>query len=160
RVPTALQDRIRIGMRVRVPLGRQTRTGVVAGFATDAPIAGRLRAVLDLLDAVPFLPPDVLELCRWTARYYLTTLAEAIGPIVPRRVPDPSQELAVRLVRRLDADEVAHLERRARARAAAYRLLADASDGTVLVRDARTSGIAAGALRSLVAAGIAEKVRR
>ncbi len=160
RVPTALQDRIQVGMRVRVPLGRQTRTGVVAGFAAAPPATGEVRAVLDLLDTTPFLPADLLELCRWTARYYLVSLADVIDTIVPRRLPEAPHEVAIRLCRRLDPEEAIALARRARARAAAYRLLADAPDGAILLRDAQAAGIAPGAVRALVAAGIAERVRR
>src|SRR5689334_4271638 len=160
RVPTALQDRIQVGMRVRVPLGRQTRTGVVAGFAERAPATGDLRAILDIVDTAPFLPSDLLELCRWTARYYLTSLSDVIGTIVPARVPDAAEASAVRLARRLDDHEVASLERRARARAAAYRTLAAAPDGAMLLRDARAAGVGADAVRALVTAGIAERVRR
>src|SRR5512143_659806 len=160
RVPVTLQDRIQVGMRVRVPLGRQTRTGVVAGFAETTPLSGEVKAVLDLLDTTPFVPADLLELCRWTARYYLASLADVIGTIVPGRVPDEGHEIAFRLTRRLEAAEVETLARRARARAAAYRILADAPDGAMLVRDAQAAGVGADALRSLVAAGLAERVRR
>ncbi len=160
RVPSALQDRIQVGMRVRIPLGRQTRTGVVAGFTAEPPATGDLRAILDLLDSTPFLPADLLELCRWTARYYLASLADVIGTIVPVRVPDAAQEISLHLLRRLDPDEAGALERRARARSAAYRLLVEAPDGTVLLRDAQAAGISADALRFLVTAGIAERIRR
>jgi hypothetical protein len=34
------------------------------------------------------LPPDLLELCRWTSRYYLASLADVIATIVPRRIPE------------------------------------------------------------------------
>src|SRR5262245_60456758 len=76
-VPGGLRDRVQPGVRVRIPLGRQTRMGVVAGFA-ESPPAGDLRAVIDCVDDEPLLPADLLELCRWTARYYLTSLAEVI----------------------------------------------------------------------------------
>src|SRR5207249_6162112 len=82
RVPEPLRERVRPGVRVRVPLGRQTRTGVVAAFA-DALPPGELRSIVDVLDADPFLPADLLELCRWTARYYFVSLAEVIATIVP-----------------------------------------------------------------------------
>src|SRR5581483_6622066 len=124
------------GMRVRVPLGRQVRTGVVAGFA-EAPPPGELRSILDVLDTDPFLPPDLLELCRWTARYYLTTLAEVIGAIVPAAVPVPARERVVALARRLDPDAEAALARRAPARAAAYRALAARPDGVLTIAGAR-----------------------
>ncbi|MGH7893846.1 MAG: replication restart helicase PriA [Candidatus Binatia bacterium] len=156
-VPAALQERIQVGMRVRVPLGRQTRTGVVAGFTADAPARGDVRAVLDLLDTTPFVPADLLELCRWTARYYLTSLAEVIGTIVPVRVPDATREPGVRLLQRLGPEEEERLVRRAPARAAAYHILAHAADGTLLVRDAGAAGIRPEALRGLVAAGLAER---
>src|SRR5439155_422985 len=68
RVPEPLRERVRPGVRVRVPLGRQTRTGVVAAFA-DALPPGELRSIVDVLDVDPFLPADLLELRRWTARY-------------------------------------------------------------------------------------------
>src|SRR6266516_3729532 len=82
---------VRPGVRVRVPLGRQTRTGVVAAFA-DALPPGELRSIVDVLDADPFLPADLLELCRWTARYYFVSLAEVIATIVPASVPRPDRK--------------------------------------------------------------------
>src|SRR5438093_4351077 len=98
RVPEPLRERVRPGVRVRVPLGRQTRTGVVAAFA-DALPPGELRSIVDVLDADPFLPADLLELCRWTARYYFVSLAEVIATIVPVSVPRPAEVRAPRLPR-------------------------------------------------------------
>ena len=85
RVPQGLGGPVEPGMRVRVPLGRQVRTGVVAGFA-ERPPPGEVRSVLEVLDATPFLPADLLELCRWTARYYLVSLAEVIAAIATTRL--------------------------------------------------------------------------
>ncbi|HXJ36467.1 MAG TPA: primosomal protein N' [Candidatus Eisenbacteria bacterium] len=159
-VPTAMREHIQVGMRVRVPLGRQTRTGLVAGFTADAPARGDVRTVLDLLDTAPFVPADLLELCRWTARYYLASLAEVIGTIVPGRVPEATQELGVRLLRRLDPEEEERLLRRAPARAAAYRALAGTAAGALLARDAQAAGIRSDAIRGLVIAGLAERFQQ
>jgi primosomal protein N' (replication factor Y) (superfamily II helicase) len=158
-VPADLRERVQVGVRVRVPLGRQTRTGVVAGFATTPP-SGDLRPLIEVLDAGPFVPPDLLELCRWTARYYLASLAEVIATIVPARVPDQPAEAAFRVTGRLDDDGAAALGRRAPARARAYRALAAAPGGVVLARDAKAAGLGAGALRALVASGIVERIRQ
>ncbi len=157
-VPDPLQGRLQPGMRVRVPLGRQTRTGVVAGFPDAAP-AGDLRPILDVIDDAPFLPPELLELCRWTARYYLATLADVIATIVPTNVPGPSKERSLQLARRLTDDELVVLARRAPVRARAYRLLADAPDGLLTARDARAAGLGDAVLRGLIEAGLADVVR-
>jgi len=159
RVPDAMRTRLEPGMRVRMPLGRQTRTGVVAGFATSLP-PGELRAIVDVLDREPFLPPELLELCRWTARYYLASLAEVIATIVPAAVPGPARERAVRLLRRLAPEDEAALARRAPARAYAYRALASAPGGELDPRAARAAGIGSATLRGLIAAGLAERVLR
>jgi primosomal protein N' (replication factor Y) len=155
RVPDSLRHRVRPGVRVRMPLGRQTRTGVVASFTDVAP-AGTLRSILDVLDADPFVPQDLLELCRWTARYYLVPVADVIATIVPAAVPAPVRERAIRLRRRLADDEVAVLARRAPARAHAYRMLLDTPGTAMTSAAARAAGVSAAALRGLVTAGIAE----
>jgi len=155
RVPEPLRARIRPGMRVRMPLGRQTRTGVVAGFADVAP-PGELRPILDVLDADPFVPPDLLELCRWTAGYYLASLAEVLAAVVPVALPAPGRERVVRLLRRLTPEEEAALARRAPARARAYRVLCAAPGGELGGRAARAAGLGPPAVRALVAAGLAE----
>src|SRR3989442_11633176 len=142
RVPEPLRDRVQPGMRVRVPLGRQTRTGVVAGFAEKEP-PGELRSIVDVLDADPFLPADLLELCRWTARYYLASLAEVIATIVPASVPRPAEVRALRLARRLSTDEEVALARRAPARARAYHALSAAPATDLTTAAARTAAVGA-----------------
>ena len=146
RVPETLRARIRPGMRVRVPLGRQTRTGVVAAFAQTEP-AGGVKAVIDLL-----------ELSRWTARYYLVSLAEVIATIVPARVPEQARERALVLAQRLPPDAEAAMARRAPTRAAAYRLLVEANGHGVPARALRAAGAGDAALRALVEAGVAALV--
>ena len=101
-VPPALSAGVRPGVRVRIPLGRQVRTGVVTAFAEAAPVR-EMRSILEVLDADPFLTPELLELARWAARYYLTPLADVLAAVVPTHLPTAPQERIARLVRRLDA---------------------------------------------------------
>jgi primosomal protein N' (replication factor Y) len=156
-VPDALEGSVEPGMRVRVPLGRQVRTGVVAGFSERVP-PGRLRSLLEVLDSDPFLPADLLELCRWTAKYYLASLSEVIGAIVPTKVPAPAEERLVRLVRTLDPEEETALIRRAPARARAYRALCEG--GGELSWSAARPALGPALLRALVTAGLAKVVTR
>ncbi|HLY38595.1 MAG TPA: primosomal protein N' [Candidatus Binatia bacterium] len=152
-VPALLRSRVQPGVRVRIPLGRQVRTGVVAGFATSSPPGGA-RSILEVLDVDPFLPADLLELARWTARYYLASLAEVIAAIVPAGVPSPARERVFRLVDR-DAPMP-----RGSARARAHAALVAAGEAGLAAGEARAAGVTAAALRALVAAGVAEAVAR
>ena len=159
RVPESLRAQIQPGVRVRVPLGRQTRTGVVAGFAAGPP-PGELRSILDVLDPDPFVPADLLELCRWTARYYLASLATVIATIVPASVPSPGGERTVRLVRHLTGEDETAMAGRAPARARAYRALAGAPGGELTAAALRDAGVGTPALRALADAGLTETVLR
>ncbi len=92
------------GVRVIVPLGKRTLTGIVTGVTAALPAsehaerrrggafapppgdvgAFEIRDILDVLDAEAFLPPDVVELTDWVADYYLagpgTALAAGLPP--------------------------------------------------------------------------------
>ena len=101
-----------IGARVRVPLGSRTVTGIVVeGFrlkaeatlpaeagsyeegrdeaeATPSFVASGfngkdLKDIVEILDDEPFLPPTVVELCRWVADYYMAGIGDAMAAALP-----------------------------------------------------------------------------
>ena len=69
------------GARVLVPLGTRTVTGCVVsrGATGDR----NLKDLIDVLDAEPFLPRDVLELALWVADYYVCGPGEAVAAAMP-----------------------------------------------------------------------------
>lgn len=79
------------GTRVRVPFGRHERIGWVTGPGSADGVS-RLRAVLDVLDDRPTVAPDVLELCRWMARYYAAPPGLAIAATQPAVLSDVSRD--------------------------------------------------------------------
>jgi primosomal protein N' (replication factor Y) (superfamily II helicase) len=88
-VPENLPDPA-VGARVLVPLGNRLVTGVRLGsdqgqttFDVVSPDA--VRAVADVLDPQPFLPPDVVALARWVADYYACGIGDAIATAMPPR---------------------------------------------------------------------------
>ncbi len=94
-VPEELRQQAVAGVRVRVPLGRASRTGLIVGEAAAPPPTVAVRAILECLDAEPFLDRQVLELCRWAAGYYLAPIAEVIGTVVPTHIPRRRRARAV-----------------------------------------------------------------
>jgi len=55
---------------------------VVGHDASPAPASGA-KDVVGVLDKEPFLPADVVALCRWVADYYLAGVGDAIGVAMP-----------------------------------------------------------------------------
>ena len=71
-----------VGTRVLVPLGTRVLTGcVIAQDTTSNP--AELKPLIDLLDATPLLPADVVELALWVGDYY----ASGPGPAVAAAMP-------------------------------------------------------------------------
>ena len=80
-----------VGARVRVPLGSRVVTGIVVDpdAAVAEPSGRDLKEVIEVVDAAPFLPPTVVDLCRWVAEYYVAgagdTMAAALPPGAQKR---------------------------------------------------------------------------
>src|SRR5687767_236090 len=99
-----------VGALVRVPIGNRTVSGCVVesparsvtpddqrgvrlqpdGRGVRLQPDGRgvrlqpdIRDILEVLDAEPFLPPAVVELCAWVAEYYLAGIGDAIAVALP-----------------------------------------------------------------------------
>ncbi|MBV8202635.1 MAG: primosomal protein N' [Acidobacteria bacterium] len=71
------------GVRVRVPMGKRHLVGVVVGRREEAPAGIAVRWLEAVLDREPVLGPDLLELARFTADYYLAPLGEVLRSMLP-----------------------------------------------------------------------------
>jgi primosomal protein N' (replication factor Y) (superfamily II helicase) len=88
RLPQELRERVAVGSMLVVPFGRREVLGVVTGLSERSDVAEeRLLAPLRALDgdppAPPTLPADLVELARWLAREYCSTLARALALVLP-----------------------------------------------------------------------------
>jgi primosomal protein N' (replication factor Y) len=74
-----------IGQRVRVPFGRSTRMGWLVGSKAVSELPEhKLRRILSVLDTEPLLPPDLLRMLVWAARYYQHPLGEVLAAALPK----------------------------------------------------------------------------
>src|SRR5207245_5959934 len=67
-----------------VPPGTKRTTGFVINLHDAAPAADKLKpihAVLD--DDEPALLPEIIDLCRWAAEYYIAPLGEMLRVALP-----------------------------------------------------------------------------
>ena len=77
------------GSRVRVPFGERVLTGVVVPGAGE-PVAaapGGLREVLDVLDAEPVCPPELLTTAQRVAERFFAATGEVLKSVLPARLP-------------------------------------------------------------------------
>jgi primosomal protein N' (replication factor Y) len=84
------------GTRVRVPFGRQQLIGLVIEQAVDSTVPdAKLKPIATVLDAVPVLGPDVLELVRWASDYYHHPIGEVIASALPKALRGGASPVAL-----------------------------------------------------------------
>jgi primosomal protein N' (replication factor Y) len=93
-----------LGAQVVVPFGRRMVTGFVVGHPDAA--AGEVRDIEEVVGDSPAIDEEILELCRWTAAYYLAPLGEVLRAALPQaeraeaarrvRLTDEGRRLLVR----------------------------------------------------------------
>jgi primosomal protein N' (replication factor Y) (superfamily II helicase) len=114
----------RIGVRVRVPFGRQRLVGVIHSFAASSELPReKLKPVLEVLDAEPVFDERVMALLEFAAQYYHHPLGEVFASALPKLAREGAAAQA--LTERWYASEagVAALEANALARAKRQREL-------------------------------------
>jgi primosomal protein N' (replication factor Y) len=76
-----------VGLRVRVPFGKNTLTGVIMEVITHSSVAlQRLRNAGHVFRDVPPLPADLLDLFRFCSEYYHHPLGEVVMNGLPTRL--------------------------------------------------------------------------
>ena len=86
-IPARIAPVIRVGQRVRVPLGRSNRPayGYVISIhdTTNYP---RIKSLHSIDDERVLLAPPMMQLARWMSRYYCAPLGTVIDSIIPSAV--------------------------------------------------------------------------
>jgi len=84
RVAASVLGPVEIGARVIVPFGRRRLVGVVVATNVVSVLPdAQLRDVARVLDDLPPLPADWLQLAQFAARYYQRPLGEVMLPALP-----------------------------------------------------------------------------
>jgi primosomal protein N' (replication factor Y) len=74
----------RLGVRVRVPFGRQQLIGILVGIASESAVdSAKLRMAADILDEQPVFDPVTFDLLLWAAEYYHHPPGEVFAAALP-----------------------------------------------------------------------------
>lgn len=132
KAPVDADSEIPTGVRVVVPFGRRTLTGVVVGRPSGSELPpAKLKPIRDVLDAIPVFTPEMLELAEWMSRYYLSPIGETLRTMLPQGMTTSSR----RRVRLRDPEiSTADLRRSAPRQAAVVAALRDHAGGCTVSR--------------------------
>jgi primosomal protein N' (replication factor Y) len=87
RLPERLRDAAAVGHLVQVPLAASTALGVIVALSDapphDLPPGIEIRDVDEILDPLPVVTPNQIDLSHWIADEYLASLSEAMRLMLP-----------------------------------------------------------------------------
>lgn len=165
KVPEPMRPLASVGSLVRVPVGHAMRLGVIGGLGppSDFPL-NKLKALAQVIYPFPALTSDLLDLARWMATYYAAPLDAVIETMIPAAVRRGTRIKESRFLsasRRVSAEELAALARKAPAQARLYGLLAGQLHPLPRELILSRSGASPAVVRALVERGwVSEEVRR
>ncbi|WP_111980350.1 primosomal protein N' [Algibacillus agarilyticus] len=93
-IPDAFVHSLAVGMRVRVPFGRNDKMGMVLGLSSTTEWQeSKLKTISAVLDDEPLFDAVSIHMCEWLCRYYLCPPGEAFINLLPKKLK--AGELAV-----------------------------------------------------------------
>ncbi len=114
-VPERLAERVAVGVRVTVPLGRgKTYVAMVARVHDEKPRGYEVRDIIDVMDTEPQITDTQLRLWRWIADYYLSPIGEVYRAALPSGLKaedgyKPRTELYIRLKPEFHSERALHI---------------------------------------------------
>ncbi|MFC5471917.1 primosomal protein N' [Cohnella suwonensis] len=94
-IPERLKDWVEVGSRVAVPFGPRKLQGIVTALAEDADAdvdLAKLKPLEDVLDALPPLSAELVELGEWMSRRWLCPLTVALQAMLPAALKGRSEK--------------------------------------------------------------------
>ena len=97
RLPASMRDVAQPGARIVVPFGRKLATGFIVALRSkpveDAGLKDlEIKEAEDLIDAVPLIAPDVLQITRWVSDYYAAPWGEVLKAALPPGITESIEQ--------------------------------------------------------------------
>ena len=116
RLPVSMRHVAQPGSRVVVPFGRKLVTGYIVALREGLRPGTSLQEsdikdAIELLDVIPLVTPELLELTRWVSEYYLAPWGEVIKAALPPGIsPTIEQFLSITAQGRAELSESRSVE--------------------------------------------------
>jgi len=103
RLPDKLDGGNILGCRVIVPFGKDRLTGYIWDEKVNTDLK-KVKNILERTDSSPLLPPDVIELVKWTADYYQAPPGMVMSAALPPGISGKAQRFVI-LTSKIDSSD-------------------------------------------------------
>ncbi|MCK4903113.1 MAG: primosomal protein N' [Candidatus Marinimicrobia bacterium] len=82
KIPKQFAEVVRVGARVRAPIGKRTVSGIIVKLAKNTSFTGNIKKISEVIDDTPILDESLWQLIQWISSYYITPLGKA-ATVIP-----------------------------------------------------------------------------
>ncbi|WP_085992438.1 primosomal protein N' [Oceanobacillus senegalensis] len=107
-IPLKFQDMLKPGMRVIVPFGPRKIMGFVVERVSESTFS-KLKDIIDVLDVIPVLTEELLDLGKWVAKETLSLSITALQAMLPQVLKSKYKKEIVRMTDAMLPDELENL---------------------------------------------------
>lgn len=81
-IPKQFAEIVRVGVRVRAPIGKRILPGIIVKITKETSYTGRIRKISQVIDDAPIIDESLWQLIQWISNYYITPLGKA-ATVIP-----------------------------------------------------------------------------
>ena len=116
KIPSRLINLIQVGTRVEVPFGKKKSRGIITELNNVITFKGNVKEILDVVDDVLIMTPEIWKLINWMSSYYLTPIGQVAKTVFPKSLSTkykPAISWYVKKNNILDENTIKLLQKRA-----------------------------------------------
>jgi primosomal protein N' (replication factor Y) (superfamily II helicase) len=156
-IPAALDGRVQVGSRVRVPVRTREVLATVTGLLDETDARG-VRPIAEVVGSKPVLTPMLIRLAQWIADYYCCPLDAAMRSVLPQVIRKGDvgykERLFAQLAREVGDDELAQLGKKAPKQAAIIEVLREAGRAMAVTDVIKECGVTHATIEALEKKGV------
>ena len=81
-IPKQFAEIVRVGVRVRAPIGKRILSGIIVRLTKDTSFTGKIKKILEVIDDTPIIDEPLWQLIQWISNYYITPFGKA-ATVIP-----------------------------------------------------------------------------
>ena len=86
KIPRKFIDSVKVGQRIKAPLGNRIGQGIIVAIDTKPTFSGNIKELTDIIDLKPIVDENLWTLIKWLSKYYKTPLGQCAKMVLPQNL--------------------------------------------------------------------------
>ena len=130
KVPSNLVSIAQVGLRVQVPFGNRSLSGIIISLKRNTSYDGDIKNILEIIDDSPVFTKELWALIEWISYYYITPIGKVFNSALSINISNnykPQMNLYAQYIGSENKDQIENLKKNAPKQFQVYKNIKKAS---------------------------------